>query len=137
MSEIFIGDILLARRHHTKSHHPGRWGPAVSGTVENGETYEENIIKESEEELGLKNTKLERGPKTETTGVYHHFTQWFTLTTDKNITDFKIQEDEVEEIKWFPAEELSRQLEQHPDDFLPTMKKYLDLLIKRNANDNS
>ena len=27
---------------------PGKWGPAVAGTVEEGESYEENIIKEAE-----------------------------------------------------------------------------------------
>ncbi|GAF94063.1 unnamed protein product, partial [marine sediment metagenome] len=43
------GEILLARRHHTKSHRPRKWGPAVAGTVDAGETYEDNIIKEAEE----------------------------------------------------------------------------------------
>ena len=46
-------NILLARRSFNKKHHPGVWGPAVSGTVEEGETYESNIIKEAEEEIGL------------------------------------------------------------------------------------
>ena len=49
------GRILLAKRAFTKSRHPGLWGPAVAGTVEEGETYESNIIKEAEEEIGLKN----------------------------------------------------------------------------------
>ena len=121
------GEILLARRHHTKSHHPRKWGPAVAGTVDEEENYEENIIKEAEEELGLKNINPQLGPKTETTGQYHHFTQWFTLTVDKDIDDFKIQEDEVEEIKWFPREELGKMLDEQPDEFLPTMKKYFNL----------
>ncbi len=125
------GKILLAKRHHTKKHHPGKWGPAVAGTIDEGEDYEQNIIKEAEEELGLKNIIPRTGPKTETSGEFHHFTQWFTLKTDKNINDFKIQEDEVEEIKWFPADELKKQLNQHPEDFLPTMKKYFKLFMPR------
>ena len=47
------GEVLLARRALTKTHYPGRWGPAVAGTVEEGESYEQNIVKEAEEELGL------------------------------------------------------------------------------------
>ena len=49
------GKSLLAQRALTKKHHPGKWRPAVSGTIEKNETYDSNIIKESEEELGLKN----------------------------------------------------------------------------------
>src|SRR3989344_8863957 len=64
-------EILLARRALTKSHHPRKWGPAVAGTVDEGETYEENIIKEAEEELGLKNIKPELGPKTKTDNEFH------------------------------------------------------------------
>lgn len=41
------GNILLAQRSFKKKHDPGIWGPAVSGTVEEGETYESNIIKEA------------------------------------------------------------------------------------------
>ena len=52
------GNILLAQRAFSKKVDPGKWGPSVAGTVEKGETYEENIIKESKEEIGLtKNTE--------------------------------------------------------------------------------
>lgn len=125
------GQILLARRHHTKSHNPRKWGPAVAGTVDECETYKENIIKEAEEELGLKNIKPKIGPKTKTDNEYHNFTQWFLLNVDLNITQFKIQEDEVEEIKWFSPEELKKQFQENTDEFLPTMKKYFELFLHR------
>lgn len=121
------GEILLARRHHTKSHHPNMWGPAVAGTVEEGETYASNMIKETEEEIGLKYIKPTLGPKMEITGEHHHFTQWFTLKVDKDINDFKIQEDEVEEIKWFTPQELRNGLQVQPDEFLPRMNEYFKL----------
>lgn len=31
------GDILLAQRKFTKTHDPGKWGPAVAGTVDEGD----------------------------------------------------------------------------------------------------
>lgn len=132
-----LGEILLARRHHTKSHHPRKWGPAVAGTVEENETYEENIIKEADEELGLKNIKLKLGPKTKTDDEYHHFTQWFILNVDMNIIEFKIQKDEVEEIKWFSSQKLKKQLQEYPDEFLPIMEKYLLLFTPRFNLNNS
>lgn len=47
------GEILLAQRGFLKSVDPGKWGAAVAGTVEKDESYEENILKEMQEELGL------------------------------------------------------------------------------------
>jgi predicted kinase len=58
------GDILLAQRKFTQKLDPGKWGPAVAGTVDEGETYESNIIKEAEEEIGLKDMRPALGPKT-------------------------------------------------------------------------
>lgn len=123
------GEVLLARRHHTKSHHPRKWGPAVAGTIEEGETYEENIIKEAEEELGLKNIQPKLSYKTKTDNKYHHFGQWYTLNIDRDINEFKIQEDEVEEIKWFSPEEAKKYLQEHPEEFTPSMKKYFELFF--------
>lgn len=119
--------ILLARRHRSKSHHPGKWSFAVAGTVDEGETYDDNIIKEAEEELGLRNTKPKLGPKIKINNEYHHFTQCYTLKIDKAINEFKIQADEVEEIKWFSPEELKQLLQNQPDEFVPPMQQYLQL----------
>jgi len=123
----FKNNILLAKRHHTKTHNPNKWGPAVAGTVEEHETYENNIVKEAEEELNLKDTKFELGPKTRTDDIYHHFTQWYILKTNKDLADFKIQTNEVEEIRWFSAQELEKQIQEHPEEFLPRMENYLKL----------
>jgi len=49
--------ILLAQRSSNKKMYPNLWSVAVAGTVEEGETYESNIIKEAQEELGLLNIK--------------------------------------------------------------------------------
>ena len=95
------GEILLARRAWTKTHDPGKWGPAVAGTVEEGETYEENVIKETEEELGLQNIKPILGKKLRKRTKWNYFTQQFNIILDKDISEFKIQENEVAEIKWF------------------------------------
>lgn len=123
-------EILLALRHRNKKHSPLKWGPAVSGTVEEGESYEQNIIKEAQEELGLENVDLKLGPKVRIEEKYNYFVQWFTLQIDKTIEDFKIQENEVEEIKWFAKEELFSELESHPEDFTPGLRNYGKLFLK-------
>lgn len=121
------GKILLAQRAFNKSHDPGKWGPAVAGTVEEGETYESNIIKETEEEIGLKDIKPITGIKKRRKDKWNYFNQEFLLTLPTGFNDFKIQEDEVTEIKWFTKEELIKELQENPDNFLKVIHERMDI----------
>jgi len=112
------GNILLAQRKFTKSHDPGKWGPAVAGTVDEGETYDSNIVKEAEEEIGLVDIKPTKGPKRRVSGEYNYFSQWYTLVVDKPAEDFVIQEEEVEQVKWFTRDELTHDIQAHPGRYL-------------------
>lgn len=121
------GEILMAQRALTKKHHPGIWGPAVAGTVDEGETYVSNIIKETEEEIGIKITEhdLQIGPKTNTLDKqYRHFTQWFFYTTDRGLDEFHHDETEVAGVKWFTRGEI----EENPEIFLDSILEKLDIL---------
>lgn len=122
------GKILLSQRAFDKKHDPGKWGPVVAGTVEEGETYELNIIKEAEEEIGLKNIKPILGIKKRQRNKYNYFSQEFLLTLPSGFSDFKIQEEEVAEIRWFTVEELKNKLEINPKIFLPMISVKLNNL---------
>ena len=110
-----------------KKQDPDKWGPAVAGTVDEGETYEQNIVKEAEEELGLKGIKFEKGPKERVKGKYNYFCQWYILKTDKDISEFKIQEDEVSEIRWWTKKELK---ESNSELFISSMKQHIKLFLE-------
>ncbi|HJQ07868.1 MAG TPA: NUDIX domain-containing protein [Candidatus Saccharimonadales bacterium] len=122
------GNILLAQRKFTKEHHPGKWGPAVAGTNDKGETYESNIIKEAGEEIGLKDIQPALGPKIRVANEHNHFTQWYTVTVDKPAKDFIVQEDEVEQIEWFTRDELEKELREHPENYLKSLSWALESL---------
>lgn len=111
------GEILLAQRAFTKGHDPGRWQGAVAGTVEEGETYLENIVKETREEIGVDNLELTPGPKIMANGQYRFFVQFFVATLDKPAEEFKIKQDEVLQVRWFDRDELARELRKHPEKF--------------------
>jgi len=124
------GDVLLAQRALTKSHSPGKWGPAVAGTVDEGEDYEMNIIKEAEEEIGLKNIKPKKVNKERVFGEHNHFTQWFLLKMDAPADSFTIDEEEVSDVRWFPKKQLLEEAEKNPDKFLKRIKHWIELFCK-------
>lgn len=117
------GDILLAKRALTKSHNPGKWGPATAGTNDKGDTYDSNIVRETEEEIGLKGSNFKKTRKIRVKGEYNFFCQGYLTIIDKKLNEFIIQKEEVEEIKWFKKEELLKELEQNPDQFLKPIKE--------------
>ncbi len=124
------GEILLARRALTKAHDPGKWGPAVAGTIENGEAYIDNIVKEAKEEIGLTNIMPQTGPKIRVSGEYNYFDQWYLLEIDKSINEFIIDRNEVEQIKWFSKNDISKEIQAFPDKFLKNMKQWVELFCK-------
>ncbi|MGM5480867.1 MAG: NUDIX hydrolase [Nanobdellota archaeon] len=126
------GDILLAQRAFTKRNHPGKWGPAVAGTNDKGESYESNIIKEAEEEINLTDFEMKTIFKEEVKKENHYFCQWFIAKVDKSIEEFEKQDEEVERIKWFSQDEIRQIIKEKPNDFLPILIEKLELFLSYN-----
>ena len=120
------GDILLAQRQFDKKNDPGKWDPAVAGTVDKDETYESNIIKEAAEEIGLVDIKPIAGLKRRMTGEHNYFVQWFTLTVNKPAEEFIVQKEEVAQVKWFGRSQLKEELQSHADDYLKSLSWVLE-----------
>lgn len=123
------GDVLLAQRKLTKKSDPGKWSAAAAGTNDKGETYEQNMLKEMREELGLTNIKLVKGPKQFIdNGKHRGFCQWFRAEVDKDSTEITIQEEELEGVKWMPVAELVKDLKLYPDRYPAYLEDFLRLL---------
>jgi len=123
------GDVLLAQRSFDKKIDPGKWGPAVGGTVEEGETYEQNIIKEAEEEIGLTGMILKTEHKNRRSTNHEYFGQWFSTVVDSNYPFVK-QDSEVEQIKWFSKEELIKSFKENPENYLPSFGSNIEYFLK-------
>ncbi len=125
--------VLLAKRALSKTHNPGKWAPAVAGTVEKGETYDSNIIKEAQEELGLDlaTGQLELFLKTRVKSRWNYFAQLYLYKCDKKIDEFNFDKAEASELKWFGLSELKDQFNNHPLSFVPTFVDFYPLVKKR------
>ena len=123
------GEVLIARRSYNKKNDPGKWGTAVAGTVDEGETYYENIVKETEEEIGLTGLEFKKGPYGRNTKGKQFFYQWYIAQTDKGIADMKIDEEEVEEIRWITHKQLIEETEKNPDEFISSMDEWRDMFV--------
>ncbi len=125
------GDILLAQRSFNKKNQPGLWGPAVAGTNDEGETYLDNIIKETEEEIGLTGLKFEKGSYGLKEGKRTYFRQMFSAVIDyKPVEDFVIQKEEVEAVKWFTHQHLADGLKNHPEKFVDGFEETVFEIVK-------
>lgn len=124
------GEILLTKRVKTKRHDLGKWQCAVAGTVEKGETYRQNIIKETAEEIGLKGIKPEEGPKMRMSTSHEFFVQWHFLEADRPASFFRLQKSEVAGIKWFSRKELLEKIKSGRNEFTKGMPKYLKTILR-------
>ncbi|HTE57269.1 MAG TPA: NUDIX domain-containing protein [Verrucomicrobiae bacterium] len=118
------GQVLLQQRALTKKLGPGLWGPAVAGTVESHETYLSNVIKETEEEIGVVGIKPEEVGKRlywEPGGNFGRMFTFFKAGIDKPLSDFTIQEDEVAQIKWVAKDAILTDTRKSPKNYVPSV----------------
>ena len=116
-------ELLLAQRSATKKFHPSEWGPTVTGTAEDGETPEQTLVREVEEELGLK-SGVDYSPKflfkvdfNHQDGRVRRFSIFYDIV-EKNIVDkFKLDVDEVAGVKWLPMEKIKELLLVETNEF--------------------
>jgi isopentenyldiphosphate isomerase len=127
------GRVLIAQRKHTKDKDPGKWGPAVAGTVDQGETYKDNIYKEAEEEIGLVGVKFVKGPKTRVYTPRNYFAQWYIALVDRPIEEFIPQEEEVENLAWVDQKDLEADLNANPEKYIANMSKTVELFTEKNT----
>ncbi len=127
------GEVLIAQRKLTKDKDPGKWGPAAAGTLDEGETYDSNIYKEAEEEIGLTGVKFQFKAKLKRNAPHKYFIHVYFAKIDKDINDFKLQEEEVEQITWISKRELITDFKANPGKYVPAMVKYVDIFIDNNT----
>ena len=123
--------ILIQKRSKEASHYPDLWG-ATSGGVASGETSLDSIIRELDEELGVKVNKEELT----FIGTYkrvNDFVDTYLLEKNIDIKDITIQKEEVQDAKWMNIDEFEKLIAEGKasDTSFGLFKNYFDNYYKR------
>ena len=115
-------EILLQKRSRFKRANPSKWG-ICGGKVDLGETPLNAGIRETFEEIGILLNKDDLKFLIMDTNEKSHFTVYYVR---KNVcaNECKLQEKEVEEVKYFKIEELEN-LENEGFEWLDGLKKII------------
>lgn len=105
--------VLLQQRSASKKLWPNLWDITAGGHVLSGEFGYQTVIRETKEEIGIEITKNDLefigGTISENTSgniINRHFNEFYIVHKDVDINDIVLQEDEVQNIRWFDKEEV-------------------------------
>jgi len=131
------GEMLLQKRASTKKQEPNKWA-ICAGHVDAGETVESAIIREMEEELGIKvsideleflNTYKKQNDLPNNIKNYN-FQYMYFLKTNWKIEDYKIRVEELSEIKYIPFEEFENIVKNKDENVTFTKQAYMPEMIE-------
>lgn len=131
------GEILLQKRASTKKQEPNKWA-ICAGHVDAGEAVESAIIREMEEELGIKVSIDEL----EFLNIYkkqdnlpnniknYNFQYMYFIKTNWKIEDYTIRLEELSEIKYIPFTEFERIVKNKDERVTFAKKAYMTEMIE-------
>ncbi len=115
-------EILLQKRSRFKRANPSKWG-ICGGKVDLGETPLDAGVRETLEEIGVFLDKKDLKFLSMDTNEKTHFTVYY-VRKNVNINECKLQEDELEEVKYFKIEEL-QYLDNEGFEWLENLRKVI------------
>ena len=118
-------EILIQKRSNSIKSYPGLWELSSTGHVDQGENELDACIREAKEEIGVSLSK--DNVKHINTFVHGNQLAYTYITRIKNSTNFTLQKDEVEEVKYVNLHEFKNLI--YSSDFLPREKEYYEFLL--------
>ncbi|MBW7674025.1 isopentenyl-diphosphate Delta-isomerase [Chryseobacterium chendengshani] len=122
------GEMLLQKRASEKYHSPNQWTNAVCSHPRYGESYLEGAKRRVKEELGIETDLSEKFNfiyKADVGGGLweHELDYVFTGTYNE---DFKLNQNEVEEVRYTSLQDLDQEIADHPERFTEWFKIILE-----------
>jgi len=119
-------EVLLAQRTRNKAQDPGAWGPSAAGKLEPGETFDDALAREVEEELALRITDytprfLFEKDYVHPDGEMRRFGIYCAEFPKARTELIHIEISEVASIRWFGVSELITKMKSPPNDLVPSV----------------
>ena len=115
-------EVMLQKRSRFKKSNPGKWG-ICGGKIDLGETALEAGIRETYEEIGIKFNKEDFTEISRATAGKGHYTV-YCIRNNVDIDKCKIQEEEVECLKYFSIKEIEN-IENEGFEWLDGLKNFI------------
>ncbi len=136
------GEYLIQKRAATKKQAPNKWG-MTAGHVDAGEDFEEAMIREIREELGIEVALEELTPlstfkeafENETT-TNNNYTRYYFYETNRKIEDYTICLEELSELKYITIEEMEEAVEKKDENCSYARRDEMKEVIKLLKNIN-
>ena len=134
------GEVLLQKRSATKKSNPNKWG-VTAGHVESGEEPLEVAKRETLKEIGLELKDddleflfLEKSERKNN----NHFKYMYYVKTNKKISEFVIQKEELNELKYITIDEFKDVIERQDEEYVFSKGNYIPKLISilKNKEEN-
>lgn len=116
------GNILLQKRSSNKKLWPNMWDVTVGGHVDAGEFGRQALIREVKEELGVEIEDNDIKYLIGSTSINEqgdiinkHYNECYLITKNIDISDIKIQKEEVSDVRYFSKDELLKRILNHYD----------------------
>ncbi len=118
------GRLFVNQRSRNKEFYPGYWSLVFGGHVHSGETYEDAVMRELNEEAGIvEEPELLASFKKRFDELDRENVQVYAITTGQHLV---VDHDEIIKGEFMAMDELRKMLEM--EKFLPETQKLLDIL---------
>lgn len=104
------GQLLLQQRQKDKEGYPNLWDVSAAGSALAGENSAAAASRELREELGLVHDFTKERPFW-TTHFERGFDDWYFIRMEADISDLRLQPEEVQDAKWADLAEIERMLD--------------------------
>ena len=114
-------NVLLQKRSANKKAWPNMWDVTVGGHVDAGEFGRQALIRKAKEELGLDITDddikyLVGSTSIDTAkGINKHYNECYLILKDVDISEIKLQKEEVSEVRYFSKAEILERIDNNLD----------------------
>ena len=129
------GAVLLQKRSLWKDRQPGKWDSSAAGHLDAGESYEEAVVRELKEELGVSGCGLQKIADFD--AGENNGWEFISLYEGRYSGKVRFPAAEVDSVQWFTPEQIQAWVQPRPQDFSPAFIPCWNAWLAANRKNHS